>query len=114
MCTLNARSYIRSTGEEYNTATSHIFASRDIPTMGATRITGGISIHVDTTQRYDNDRDFEKGVAEEVEMSPVGKSSASGGRDDRSSDEIEHVGFFPIVLVFVGLIANVILLGTWR
>ncbi|KAK1228220.1 hypothetical protein PQX77_008730 [Marasmius sp. AFHP31] len=91
MCTLNARSYIRNSGDDYNSTNSHMFCSRDLPTMGSampTRIAGGISIHVDTMHKYDNDRDLEKGGQEQVEMSPVGRSKS--GRDDRSSDEIEH------------------------
>ncbi|KAL0066800.1 hypothetical protein AAF712_006198, partial [Marasmius tenuissimus] len=90
MCTLNARSYIRNSGDDCN-STSRMFGSHDMPTMGTalpTRIAGGISIHVDTMHKYDNDRDLEKGGQEQVEMSPVGKSKP--GRDDRSSDEIEH------------------------
>ncbi|KAJ8090192.1 hypothetical protein PM082_018782 [Marasmius tenuissimus] len=90
MCTLNARSYIRNSGDDCN-STSRMFGSHDMPTMGTalpTRIAGGISIHVDTMHKYDNDRDIEKGGQEQVEMSPVGKSKP--GRDDRSSDEIEH------------------------
>ena len=67
-----------------------MFASRDISNTEQTRITGRITIHVDTTQRHDNDHDLEQGVTEEAMQGRVGKLTGASGE----SDEIQHVGFF--------------------
>ncbi|KAL0568032.1 hypothetical protein V5O48_013953, partial [Marasmius crinis-equi] len=89
LCTLNARSYIRSTGEDYNSTDgiNNMFASRDAGTGRPSHITG-VSIHIDTMHKYDTDRDLEKGVAmrgpEEVEMSPVGKAGCAHDFDRAS------------------------------
>ncbi|KAL0057475.1 hypothetical protein AAF712_015511, partial [Marasmius tenuissimus] len=87
MCTLNARSYIRNSGDDYNSTNSHIFGSQDIPTTGPALPTR-ISIHVDTIHQYDKDCDLEKGAQEQVEMSPVGKSNS--GYDGGSLNEVER------------------------
>ncbi|KAL0068954.1 hypothetical protein AAF712_003947 [Marasmius tenuissimus] len=115
LCTLNARSYIRNSGDDYNSTNSHMFGTRDMPTMGSrsampTRIEGRVSIHVDTMRKYYNDRDLEKGG--QVEMSPVGKSRS--GRDDCSSDKIERASFYSSVCSSLGLYAYERRhLGTW-
>ncbi|KAK1225072.1 hypothetical protein PQX77_011992 [Marasmius sp. AFHP31] len=92
LCTLNARSYIRDSGNDYSSTDSHMFGSRDLPTMGSalpTSIAGRISIHVDTMHKYDSDDcDLERGGQEQMEMSPVGRSKS--GRNDRSSDKVER------------------------
>ncbi|KAL0565271.1 hypothetical protein V5O48_016757 [Marasmius crinis-equi] len=76
LCALNARSYIRSTCEAYNSteAIENMFTSRD---TGISRPSqrSRFSIHIHTLHQRDTNRDLKKGTRgqgpEEVAMSPI-------------------------------------------
>ncbi|KAG7087223.1 hypothetical protein E1B28_013205 [Marasmius oreades] len=91
LCTLNARPLIRQVGEEWNSTNSNMFGN-NLGTTPSSRLThNGVTVHIDTMQKFDADFDrAEKGGSvDEMEMSPIGKSS--GDMVHESLEEIhEH------------------------